>query len=105
MGSGTVTANQEIQLNFEPETVGEEILQNIAMILATPKYSVPLDRGFGLEQTFLDKPHSVAKTMIVTDVLDAIEQYEPRAKVVEVTFSTSATMALIPTVEVEFDGD
>lgn len=103
MGSGTITANQGLVIDFAPATTGEEILQNIATLLATPKYSIPLDRGFGLEQAFLDKPHSVAKTMIVTDILDAIEENEPRATVVEVTFVTDDTMTLIPTVEVEFD--
>lgn len=104
MGNSIVSAAEEITINLAPETTMEEILQNIAIILATPKFSVPLDRGFGLQQEFLDKPHSVAKTLIVTDVLDAIEKYEPRAKVVEVTFETNTTtMCLVPKVEVEFN--
>lgn len=100
--TAVITANTETTINFSP-TATEEILQNISTILATAKYSVPLDRGFGLTQEFLDKPHSVAKTMIVSDVMDAIEAYEPRVTVIEITFSIdeSSPGLLIPTVEVE----
>lgn len=41
-----------IRLN-EPETVNA-VLQNIALVLATPKGSVPMYRDFGLPQDFLD---------------------------------------------------
>lgn len=96
-----ITASTDLTINLAPETTEEEIIQNIQTILATPKYTVPLDRGFGLSQEYLDKPHSVAKTMIVTDVFDAIEAYEPRVRVVEITFSSTDGITLIPTVEVE----
>ncbi|MFI3254529.1 MAG: GPW/gp25 family protein [Eubacteriales bacterium] len=105
MATEFVTANTVTTINLAPETEIEEILQNIATLLATPKYSVPLDRGFGLTQTFLDKPHSVAKTLIISDILDAIEKYEPRVTVIEITFETSEddSGVLIPIVEVEFN--
>lgn len=96
-----ITASTNLIVNLDPATTEAEIIQNIQTILATPKYTVPLDRGFGLSQEYLDKPHSVAKTMIVTDVFDAIETYEPRVRVVEITFSTTDGISLIPTVEVE----
>lgn len=31
------------KLNLAPETLGEEVLQNVAIIVSTPKFSVPLD--------------------------------------------------------------
>ena len=51
-----VTINALQEINMEPQTETEEIMQNVAMILATPKFSVPLDRGLGLQMAFLDKP-------------------------------------------------
>ena len=33
------------KLNLAPETLEEEVLQNVAIIVSTPKFSVPLDRG------------------------------------------------------------
>ena len=31
------------KLNLAPETLEEEVLQNVAIIVSTPKFSVPLD--------------------------------------------------------------
>ena len=42
------------KLNLAPETLEEEVLQNVAIIVSTPKFSVPLDRGLGLAQRFID---------------------------------------------------
>lgn len=84
-----------------PESTKEEVLQNIAMIVSTPQYSVPLDRGFGLSQRFVDKPIQTAQAILVSEVLDAIEKYEPRAEVINVSFEQGKKPGfLIPIVEV-----
>ena len=90
-----------IRLN-EQDTVSS-VLQNIAVILSTSKGSVPLYRSFGLNTDFLDKPIPVAKTMMVAEVREAIETWEPRATVVDVSFreDISSPGILIPIVEVE----
>lgn len=78
------------------------VLQNVAMILATAQGSCPMYRGFGLPQKFLDKPIPIAIPMMYAEVRDAIDEYEPRAEVIDVTFAIDATTPgrLIPTVEV-----
>ena len=73
--SATDLAN--IQLNESEEV--KEILRNVAVILATPKGSVPLYREFGLDMSFLDKPINEAKNRGVIPVREAIETWEPRA--------------------------
>lgn len=90
----------------ESETVSS-VLQNIAVILSTPRGSVPLYREFGLDMSFLDKPIPVARTMMISRVREAIERWEPRAKVVNVTFSgsVSAPAQLDPVVEVEINDE
>ncbi len=105
MARAIVDTSTEIKISLAPATVYEEILQNIATLLATAKFSVPLDRALGLSQEFVDKPHSVAKTMIVQEVMDAIERYEPRVTVLDITFSgdVSNPGLLKPMVEVEFN--
>lgn len=78
------------------------VLQNVAIILATPKGSVPMYRDFGLPQDFVDRSAAVAKPMICATVKEAIETYEPRAQVLNVSFSEDhAPGQLIPIVEVE----
>ena len=88
-------------INLAPETIEQEVLQNVAVIISTPKYSVPLDRGLGMAQRFVDKPIQVAQAILISEVLDAIEEAEPRAEVLNVTFELGDRPgALIPIVEV-----
>lgn len=90
-----------IRLN-EPGTVNS-VLQNIALILATPKGSVPFYRDFGISNEFLDKPMPVAKVMMIGEVREAIELWEPRATMTSIRFAESPLEPgkLAPTVEVE----
>ncbi len=90
-----------IRLN-ERETVSA-VLQNIALILATPKGSAPFYRDFGVTNEFMDKPLPVAKVMMISEVREAIETWEPRAKVIDIGFSEDVLEPgkLVPVVEVE----
>ena len=101
-----VKAESPYKINLAPETTQEEILQNVAVILSTPKFSVPLDRGLGMAQRFLDKPIQAAQSIMVSEVLEAIEQYEPRVQVDNVTFELGKCPgALIPIAEVSIIDD
>lgn len=90
----------EISLN-ETDLV-KSVLQNVACILATRQGTVPLYRRFGLDQSFLDKPASVARVLLIRTVKEAVEEHEPRAEIVAVSFDETALSQgiLIPTVEV-----
>lgn len=88
---------------FAPASTVEEVLQNIRILLATTKFTVPLDRGLGLKTSLIDRPLPQAKAMISADIVQAIRQYEPRAKVEKVTFSGDAEGRLIPKVLVKIN--
>lgn len=79
------------EINFMPQTELEEIIQNVKTILSTVKGEVPLDRGFGVDSKILDTPVSIAKAKIIAAVVKAINEFEPRAKVRQVTFSNTLT--------------
>lgn len=91
-------------INLEPATQVDEILRNISILLATPQGSVPLDRAFGLSQRAVDRPVDIAKTLLVGDITGAIERFEPRAKVANISFRMEDTR-LIPVVEVTIDDE
>lgn len=96
-----VKGYQPGKISLAPESTEEEVLQNVAMIILTVQFSVPLDRGFGLAGRFIDKPIQTAQAILVSEVLDAVEKYEPRADIVSVTFEQGETPGnLIPIVEV-----
>ena len=81
----------------------KSVLQNVAVILATRKGTVPLHRDFGLSQKFLDRPINVAQSLLYSEIKEAVEEFEPRAEVLNVTFAMSkeSPSVLIPTVEVK----
>lgn len=78
------------------------VLQNVAAILGTPKGSVPLYREFGISDRMVDRPIPVAMAMLQTEVIEAVETFEPRAQVVKVTIEQDQMDPgrLVPTVEV-----
>ena len=105
--SYTVRATDLENIRFHDPELVSSVLQNIAVILATPKGSVPQYREFGLSAVFLDKPMPRAKMMMIAEVREAIERWEPRAQFVSITFEERITQpgTLWPTVEVEIIGD
>ena len=89
------------EINLFPKNEKIEILQNIKTILTTIKGTVPLDRDFGIDGTLIDKPLTVAKPLIVKDIKEKIEQYEPRAKFVSISWSgNDIDGKLIPSIKV-----
>ena len=74
-------------IDFAPASVYKEIAQNVRTICTTPKYSVPLDREFGVDMSFVDKPQIKAAAMIQSEIIQAVRKYEPRCKIVRVKFN------------------
>ena len=62
----------------------DEILQNVYMILNTPRGSVPLNRAFGLDMSPLDMPLEIASARMATNILEALQDFEPRATLINV---------------------
>lgn len=62
-----------------------EIERNINTILSTPKGTCPLYRDFGIDMDTLDIPTAAAQNMLTVAIIDAIEEWEPRAIVKDVS--------------------
>lgn len=87
----------------EENTVAS-VLQNVALVLATPQGTVPMYREFGIDTTMIvDRPVPAAKALMLTAVREAVQRFEPRADVLRVTFRQDKADPgrLIPTVEVD----
>lgn len=97
----TVKSNENYTFSLCEDDEVKAVLQNIQLILTTPKGSVPMYREFGLEQDFIDKPIPVAQTLMTSRIREALEMFEPRAKFVGITFSEETPGKLIPILEVE----
>ncbi len=91
-------------VDFAPASTVEEILQNVRTIISTVKTSVPLDRDFGIDYSFLDKPTAKAKAMYSSEIIQAVKKYEPRASITSISFSADIDGKLTPKVEVSING-
>lgn len=94
--------------DIKPITLNEtdrlsSVLQNIAMILNTAQGSCPFYRDFGLDRGYLHRPINVARNLLISQIKEAVETFEPRAYVEDVRFETvhNQPETLIPIVEVE----
>lgn len=81
-------------VDFAPSSEIAEIIQNVRTIITTRIGSVPLDRNFGVAWDFIDQPLALAKMQLRVLVIDAIEKYEPRAKVEAVEFEENEDLAM-----------
>lgn len=89
-------------INFGATGV-DEVLQNVAFILATSLMSCPLDREFGWDSN-IDKPIDIAKLMVMAQITEAITNFEPRAEIVSIEVSSDAMKGkLIPKVKVKIN--
>lgn len=92
-------------INVSPATVVDEILQNVAVILASVRYTVPYDRRFGLNPEYLDDPLPLTQARATADIIEAVRYGEPRAKIAEVTFEGDAASGVMrPVVKVSING-
>ena len=74
-------------INFAPATLLDEVSQNIITICTTQKFSVPMDRIFGVDTSFLDEPIPAAKAKFCSEIVRAVKRFEKRAKVTAIDFS------------------
>ncbi len=93
------------ELDFAPADETAEILQNVRMIVATPRGSVPLDRDFGVAWDFLDLPAPSAQAAVSSEIVRQVARYEPRARITRVRWEgatdTAAEGRLFPRVWLE----
>lgn len=77
--SFTIDTAQEQPINLAPQTLYEEVIQNVWFLLSSLEYDIPLNREFGLNAAYIDKPITTATALATADIYDKIGEYEPRA--------------------------
>ena len=73
-----VSAKDAEGLHLNETDPVQSVLQSIAIILSTPRGTVPLYRDFGLDWKALDKPLPVAQVLMVAEIREAIERWAHR---------------------------
>lgn len=104
-----VTVTSLTKINLAPQSVKDEIIQNVQCILGTVKGSVPLNRDFGTSIDSVDLPQPMAMMQLRIDIIEAIQKYEPRAIIRAIDFENETTAAadgiLKPKITLEINED
>jgi hypothetical protein len=81
---------EQLVVDDSPVVIGatgmESVRQCIRTIVRTLMYSVPLDRGFANAGEMIDSPAPARTAQLASEIIDAVERYEPRVRVKSVTF-------------------
>lgn len=99
----TINGGDVPQIDFAPATVAEEVLQNIRTIISTIKYSVPMDREFGIDGAVVDRPINIAKAHLSNEIFRAVRRYEPRAVIESIEFDGDESGRLTPKIKVQIN--
>ena len=89
------------EIDFSPPTEVQEILQNVLTICTTAKYSVPLDREFGIDGKFIDDPVSEVRASYTQEIVRAVRKFEVRARISRVDFTADLNGQVHPRVYVK----
>ncbi len=74
------------KINFSPNSLLEELYQNVITICSTAIHSVPMDRAFGVNATFLDEPMNISRAKLAADIIKAVRRFEPRVRITSIDF-------------------
>lgn len=89
-------------INLMPTSELEEIFQNVRTIVTTVKGTVPLDREFGISANILDAPMN-QQSRLIGEIAEAIEKFEPRARLRRIEFTGNESGELNPTLTLEIN--
>lgn len=93
----------KVSTEVDIEATGDNlVIQNIANILRTMKKEVPLNRDFGIDSSYIDKPILKIKASLMKDILNQIEEFEDSVTVKTITFESDIN-GIYPVVEVEIN--
>ncbi len=75
-----------LKLREVPESEAEDICRCLTTLYSVRTGSQPLDREFGIDNAFLDKPLNIARNMFALEVIEKTRRYEKRVTVEKVDY-------------------
>ena len=88
--------SETVEIQFDRETdTWKDILRCLNVLYGSRVGSLALDRDFGIDWSFIDKPMETAKAMIEAELITKTRKDEPRAKVKRVEWTGDASSGII----------
>lgn len=75
-----------------------EIDRQLALLLSTRVGTIPLDREFGLDFSFLDMPTETAKSLYTAEVTKKVAKFIPGVRVAKIEWDAAEMGAIKPRV-------
>ena len=84
------------------KSISSERIERLKLLLTTRVGTVVLDRDFGIEMNFIDKPVPVAKRLFMLAFVRKIKKYEPGLIINSITFKADSddVSKMIPVINV-----
>lgn len=92
--------NVNLKFVFDSDEL-EDIVKCLSTLYTTVAGTAPMDRNFGIDNTFLDMPINVAENLYALEVTEKTEIYEPRVNVVDVDFISENDGVMIPIITLD----
>ncbi|MCD8204520.1 MAG: GPW/gp25 family protein [Coprobacillus sp.] len=64
-----------------------EIKRNVETLINTPAGTCPGDRNYGVSIDYVGQPGPIAQNQTAIEIVEKVEEYEPRVVVVNIDFS------------------
>lgn len=92
----------ELAVGRVDEPVAAAVVRNLRVLYGTRAGEQALDRSFGIDESVQDAPQEFARALLAAEYVRKTQQYEPRARVVNVEWSAmGAEGKLTPKVVIE----
>lgn len=86
------------------ENEKEAVMRNIEFLMSSYRNSICFYRDFGMMVKFLDKPNPFQEIEVRSEIVDAIDKYEPRVSVDNIDFRYEKSKVVI-VLTLEYDGE
>ncbi|MCI8570262.1 MAG: GPW/gp25 family protein [Lachnospiraceae bacterium] len=93
-----------INLNGFPEDEAEDIRRCLETLYTVRTGEQPLDREFGIDNSFLDQPINIAKNLFTLEVIEKTKRYEKRVEVEEVEYRFNGAGQMAPVIFLKRSG-
>lgn len=79
----------KLEYTFSGDSLAD-LDRQLNLLLTTLAGTMPLDRAFGLEMDYLDKPTETAKSLYVAELVEKVPRFIPGIRVREVGWEADA---------------
>lgn len=86
-----------LEFTFASDALAD-LHRKISLLLTTPVGTMPLDRDFGVDWSFLDMPTDIARSLFTAEVAEKIQTFIPEVRVEAVEWMPNTEGQLIPKV-------